>query len=570
MWNLHHFFISVSLSFFVIINLQSQNRGFVSSDYDRNAMTILVLNAGDSYAALLANSIDSLKVPVKYFDNSLLPSTLPIRINRGEIARQDAVNFRIPYGQVGNALSENGIGRKIIAKWFDRRPDGSFGVKTLAERGVYNATDNDLLVANASKRGTAGLMDMGMSLVDKSYVIAIDVPVLNTMEQIYDRDTVPAEKRTMNGFQGKMNVYVFKLDFSEPVATNFFENLWVTEGSTNKAERVAAFNNTRFQLNHISTFTEDAAATQLNPGQKYAPKVQQAQVQLLKSLLDMGLNQALFKLEKTNESFRVKAMIADVKPIAVKIGKKEGLRFDQRYFVYENLQNRRGQVYSKRRGVIRAMSVANNLQVAEGSTKPSYFYQVAGRKLDALGMFVEQKNALGFNLYLGYLDGGLSGAAARMEILISPIMYEAFAKNGKISRMTAFKIYVEGAYDKKDIKAFSNPGDYAFTRVNIGLSKEMRLTRNSFFEPKAAYGFEFSTPPGDYGDQYESHFIEIGANLGLNIGHSFQLMPSLSYFSVIKCEYKETEDSEPVSVTYSDQFEGREGVGIGLGLRFMF
>jgi hypothetical protein len=40
-------------------------------------------------------------------------------------------------------------------------------------------------------------------------------------------------------------------------------------------------------------------------------------------------------------------MVFDVNPIAVKIGKKEGLKFDQRYFVYENRQDRRGNVYSK-------------------------------------------------------------------------------------------------------------------------------------------------------------------------------------------------------------------------------
>ena len=71
------------------------------------------------------------------------------------------------------------------------------------------------------------------------------------------------------------------------------------------------------------------------------------------------------------QAFRVKAMISGVKPIAAKIGKKEGLKFDQRYFVYENREKRNGDVTSKRIGVVKSMKVVDNRNITTGQTEPS-------------------------------------------------------------------------------------------------------------------------------------------------------------------------------------------------------
>jgi hypothetical protein len=564
----------ICILIFLFLNISklciAQGKGVVSSEYDRNALTILFLNGNDKYSNQLVRAMDSLNVPEKFFDNTLTKRAIPLVVNRAEIARTDSYKQEAPKSAVDAAMKNSGIGREIIAKWFDRKPDGSFGVKILSQRGIYNANDNELLVANASKRGTAGLMDMGMSLVNKSYVMLIDVPELLTMAEIYQRDTVPPAKQTMNGFQGKMNIYVYKLDFSEAVAANFFENLWISENSSNKAERQSKFDNTDFRLLYINTFNESGAATQLNPDQKFAPK-QKSPEQLLKTLLEAGVNQALFKLEKAESSFKVKAMITDMHPIAVKIGRKEGLKFDQRFFVYENLQNRKGEVYSKRRGVIRAKSVSNNLKATDGKTEPSYFYQVAGRKLDNMGMFIEQANAYGLNLYLGYTDGALGGPTGKFEILISPLLYEVSGKKGKISRMTGTKIYIELAGQKQDFLTNSGSLNTGFIRYSGGLSKEMRLTKNSFLEPHIGYGMEEATWKDYPGEKVESQFLEYGIGLGLNLKHNVQLIPSANFFSIITSRYKETkEDETPEKITYSEWFPGRDGMGFGIGLRFMF
>ena len=258
------------ICFFTIAQVRQQ----VSTDYDRNSLSILLLDAQEKYTGQLRPLMDSLKVPEKFFDNTLVNKSVPVHVDRTAIAANDSYRMLVPLPVIESALSNANIPQILLSRWFDRQEDGSFGVKTLAERGVYNATDNDLLVASASKRGTAGLMDMGMGLVDNSYIILLDFAELLSMSEIYERDSIAASERTMNGFMAKMNAYVFKLDFSEPVAANFFQNLWISGNSDNKDEKRILFENTRFPLIHINTFTEEVVATQLNPCQKYETDIQ--------------------------------------------------------------------------------------------------------------------------------------------------------------------------------------------------------------------------------------------------------------------------------------------------------
>lgn len=564
-------FISLRIPVFVIIlclqyPLMGQSRQFVSSDYNRNALTVLLLQAGDNYSQKLGLLADSLKVPEKFFDNSLSSPLLVIMEKRSESAIKDSYSLIFKEGLITNALHTSKVPNQIIAKWFDRKEDGSFGVSTLSERGVYNATDNDLLVAGASKRGTAGLMDMGMGLVDKSYVLVMDVAQLMSMAEIYERDSVPAAQRTMNGFRAKINTYVYKLEFDEAVASNFFENLWISNDSDNKETKATLFNESRFPVKLVEVFSTELAATQLNPGQKYAPKEQRSPQQLLLSLLETALSQTVLKLEQKQEAFRVKAMIYDINPIAVKIGRKEGLRFDQRFFVYENRQDRKGNIYSKRRAVIRSMSVADNRKLADGSSETSYFYQIAGRKVDNVGMFVEQKNASNINLYFGYTDGGIGGGVLRFELMFSPILYHAFGGSSIKKGMRAWKLYLEGGY-WLDNYSFD---DYNFLHGSFGLSKEFQLTRNIFFDPFLGYGLEKASLTNNTNATYDSQFLAMGARLGLNIKYNLQLVPSLNYALVLLSEYKKDKESDPIGFDYQTKFEGRNSIGIGLGLRFMF
>ena len=101
------------------------------------------------------------------------------------------------------------MAQQILSIWFNRQADGSFNVDLLKQRGLYNANDNDFMAASASKRGQSTLMDMGLKLVNQSYVLVYDFFDVTTMEEYYDSKAIPTKERTSNGYKAKKSKIVF-------------------------------------------------------------------------------------------------------------------------------------------------------------------------------------------------------------------------------------------------------------------------------------------------------------------------------------------------------------------------
>ena len=543
--------------------------GVVSTEYDRNSVTYLGIDFAEQFSGQACAQLAKLAVPDKFYDNSVEPNVLSASNQRDAFSVMTGLVKRLSDQKVTDLLQQNKIGQKIIAKWFNRQPDGTFNVNLLKERGMFNANDADFTVASASKRGESALMDMGLGLINKSYVVVFDFDQLMTMQQVYDKQETPADKRNMNGFRATVNAYVYKLNFNDSVAAYFFQDYWTSTPSQAKA---SAFEAAKFPFIPVQHIQREVMGTQYNPGHTLAPKVQKTSDELLQLLIQAANQSVIDEVEKKNDDFRVKAYVSAVKPIAAKIGKKEDLKFDQRYFVYENRERKDGSVVSERRAVVKAMKVVDNRKVTTGDTEPSLFYQIAGGKVDAYGMFMEQKNDVGANFILGYTEGGMSGATGRLEYYIG----RPFYKTGKLSKgLTSLKLYVEGGYNtgtfdyNNGITNYTD-ADFTFLRVSGGLSKDFYLTHFMHWGPFVGYGIENATWDGS-DNKISTDFIEAGARIGINIKYNIQLIGSATYYMMISSE--ETDSADAVvddEVEYSDNFERGDGLGISVGLRIMF
>ena len=567
------FFISFAIILFASASAQDimesakkVKSNVVSSEYDRNSFTFLGIDFAEQFSAQACAKLAALPVPDKFYDNSVNTKALPAPNMRESMSVGTETMKKLSEQKVANLLNENKIGQQIIAKWFNRQADGTFNVDLLKERGLFNANDADFIIASASKRGESALMDMGMGLIDKSYVLVVDFDKLMTMEQVYDQGEVPVEQRSMNGYKATVNAYLYKLNFNDSVAAYFFQDYWT---STPDPAKASAFEAAKFPFVFMQKFQKDVMGTQFNPGHVLAPKVQKSSDELLQTLVQTAQMSMLTEVENKNDEFRVKAFVTAVDPIAAKIGKKEGLGFDQRYFVYENKEKGSGALVSKRRGVVKAMKVVDNRQVTTGDTEPSLFYQIAGGKIDAYGMFMEQKNDIGMNLIVGATEGGLSGFDGRLELYIGKLFY----KTGTLSKgLTSLKLYVEGGFDSDDYD-YNRDGvisSFTFTRISGGLSKDFYLTNFLHWGPFAGYGMEYAT--WDTSDnKINSSFIEAGARVGVNIKYNIQLVGSATYYMMLGSEELDSAGtSVDADVDYSGIFERGDGLGISVGLRIMF
>ncbi len=544
-------------------------KNYVSSDYNRNSLTLVGLNFGENLSDRIYQNFSKLEIPDKFYSNPLQNKTIATGTDRASVS--DMFNQLDPT-VISKWLNQNKVGQQILSTWFNRQQDGSFNVEVLKERGLFNANDNEFMIASASKRGESSLMDMGLQLVNQTYLIAFDFTNNMTMTQYYDKSEVEAAKRTMNGFKTSLKTYLFKLDFNDSVAAVFFQDYWVGENTPDKQARIDAFENAEFPFVLVSKQMNEITSAQYNEGQPMAPKKQLTEDELLDQLSKVAFENTITTIEKQVQSFRVKAMVSSVKPISAKIGKKEGLKFDQRYFVYENRQRNNGTLSSKRIGVVKSMTVADNRKVTSGQTKPSEFYQIAGGQVDNYGMFLEQHNDVGLNVFIGATAGGLSGINARAEYYISKVFGE-FVKDGKSGKpLTSWKIYGEIGYGGDTYTVENFVDDFTFTHFSFGISKDFYPLSFLHWGPFVGYGVELGDWETNSDDEeIDTDFLEAGARVGVNLAHNIQLLGSATYYAKISSQIKDSKGEVLVDdFDYTGYFEDRMGLGISLGLRIMF
>ena len=557
------------------ITLQAQNtiesakkaKSYVSSEYNRNSVTLVGLNFGENLNNEIYQQFEKLEVPEKFYDNTLDNKILKPGIARESVS--DILN-QLDTDAVSAWLNENKVGQKILSTWFNRQPDGSFNVEVLKERGLFNANDNEFMIASASKRGESSLMDMGMQLVNQSYIIVFDFYNTISMKDYYTKNEIPADKQILNGFRSALKTYLYKLDFNDSVAATFFQNYWTGANDSQKDTKITAFENAGFPFVFVSKQHHELTGTQYNPGHSLAPEKQLSQSELLLKMVQTGLESAVNSIEKQNQEFRVKAMVSSVKPISAKIGKKEGLKFDQRYFVLENRSRKNGTIYSKRVGVVKSMKVIDNRKVTTGQTETSQFYQIAGGKVDSYGMFLEQNNDVGLNLFLGSTIGGLPGFTGRAEYYISKVMGELSGEGKSAKGLTSIKLHVEGAYGTDAYVVDNYIEDFDFMRVSVGLSKDFYPLSFLHWGPFVGYGVE-SASWETSDNKISTDFIEVGARAGINLAHNFQLIGSLNYYLLLTSEVLDSKN-EVINedFDYKTVFEDRFGPGVSLGIRIMF
>lgn len=571
---MRRFLLSVLLiSAMQLANAQAD--GSYMKEYNRNSLTILLVDDG-KYSSDLKAAMNTVTVPEKFDNNMLGKRILP------PASSSDEVRLK---------LESMDIPKDIFSKWFSRTDDGRFSMSVIHERGLYNATDADVHAASATKRGLDKLQDAGEKLIKQSYVMVVCFGDIKTMNQIYDEidaknrnisktfgtKFTPVE-RDRNGYRGEAAGFLFRLSNVSEAMNDFYSNMWIFDDDA--PETVAAkrqkFNDAEFHLAYVTSATASVDASQSN----YVP--QKSRQELFDILLNSSVDMLINGFENKVEQWKVRTTLYSTFPLRAKIGTKENLHIEDRYFVYEYQMDANGQVEPKRRGVIRAKKVINNSHVADGGGNDnlrqttSKFYQIAGHKLEP-GMFLEQANDYGMGVAVGYSVGGPSAAYLTLEGLVGQYVGLTQVKAFLTGRVGA------GGYDisKSNCSRFSKFRDessFLFLGGEGGLSKGFFVARNLSLSGHVGVSFEWAMPFDEDVSKEISNgticgmFGLVGAQAAVNIKYNWQIVGGLNYYAEIgdATISKEDSNSTPLGVTYSEIFEGRAGANINIGLRIQF
>lgn len=513
----------------------------IPSTYDRSAVTLFYVQfPNEAHASEIQSKIDKISLSDKYYNNNLNQITLPNAFTRKS---HELVESLSKY------MNDQQVGRQVISKWYARQEDGTMNMDLIFDRGMFNATDAAYIKAQSTKLGNAVLQDYGNRLIGRSYVLVLDYQSIQTMKE--------AKMSGMKGWKSTVTGYLFKIKYNEETQNAVYD-AWIypEDSPAVKAEKNKKFEQIQVPVEFVTKTTVYVTASQPAEGTQLGRLMKQkTEDELLSEMVQKGYDESLYFLEKNHEDFMVKTTIYQVRPIRAKIGKKEGLKCDNRYFAYEYVYDEKTNTSKpKFRGVIRATSsIVDNRQVAKGDMPTSKFYQTSGRRLRT-GYLLRQQNDYGIEATLGFESGEVGGIYGRLD-----------ARMGRYIGVKALFVYVEGGAQMKD---YGTVEGIAFLHYGAGLAKGLMLTRNVELRPYIGLGQEQATHD-DWSDNgaYKALYLKTGANLALNLKHNFQIMGGMGFYSFIG---NAENDNGDTGYLWEDLFTDRKGPSAMFGVKLMF
>jgi hypothetical protein len=530
--------------------------------YDRSSLTILSLEGENLQSRAITDQLHRIPLPDKFFQTPAKEQY----INPG-IRRINPLDYlqKMSNKTILDWFSQNKIPQQILSVWFNRQSDGTFNIDTLKKRGMYNASDNEFIMASSSKRGVAVLMDQGLNLVEQSYVLLFDFHNISSFEEFYNFNKIPKEDRDQEGFMANVKSYVLKLVFDEDIATEFFNDFWILPGDGKAVQKIEAFNNHKFKFEVVAI---NQASLQASQSTKRVLGIgsRKTDDDFYREIAQSALNMTLANLEVQVSDIQVRAMVSDVNPIGAKIGAKEDLKFENRYFVFENQLDKKGNTIAKRAGVVKAYKIIDNREVTSGSTEPSLFYQIAGEKIDKHGMYLVSRNNMGLNLSTDITVGGKEGFNARAEYFISQNMGRLLPNGRSGKLLTSISLYAELGFTDQSV---SGIGNTKFSSLTFGLGKSIYPSRNFHLTPYGGVGFESATWDRLYGGSVSEPRVEYGIRAGYNLRHNVQLMVGLSDIKAFGQATGKDADGNSTGNYEGTVFNQRLGTALSFGIRLM-
>jgi len=413
------------------------------------------------------------------------------------------------------------------------------------------------------------------------------------MQQIYNRRDVAKRalaesmdknytpvRRVKTGWMGDVYGYLYKLNFNDSLLDIFYDDLWIYEDDSDSIKQIKKerFDRMNFPIKFVAVVKAEADGSQYKQGHPLAGQRQLTKDELFQKMINTGLANCIKKSERFIESFKVKAPIYKVKPIRAKIGKKEGLKTDDRFFVLNYKQNKQGKIISTRKGVVRVKKSIDNRKVATANDNNfSTFYQTAGKNIES-GMELYQKNDFGIGLSGGYSIGEIGGGWGKVEFNVAR-MASAVGDLG----ITQLKLFGSMGFENKNYN-FLNEGknyNFSFSRWQVGLSKGFYVARMFSFAPFVAFGAESGSNSEmnyDYGlksdDFIGTDYFNCGINATFNLTYFLQFYSSFNYIMPFPYTYTKQRNIFDMSKfqdkKYTDFFDNRKGLSIDIGLRIEF
>lgn len=236
----------------------------------------------------------------------------------------------------------------------------TMNMRLIQQRGQYNASDLDVMLAGHTARGIAALSDAGEELIGNTFMLVNDITYVTTEERaavakltmniiggVLDAFTGGQGGRDMaktggqiadsfTGFTVRTHSYLYQLDWNDSIAAIFYDRYYTAAPNREKA---LAFleDSTSFRVKYVAHEYEYDGKAEL--------KGKYDRSELVKTICARSIDKNIAALQLAYEDFKVKTPVYEIVTndkgkvlgYSAKIGLKEGITEQSKFQVIERV-----------------------------------------------------------------------------------------------------------------------------------------------------------------------------------------------------------------------------------------
>lgn len=378
--------------------------------YRRSSLYSIMVNHTDQkFADEIRTAFIAMPVPDKFNDHDLSVKVINLE-KKLKGAKSDDEN-----GAITSFLTDNQVASRLVAKWFNRDFfTGECNMELVKERGLYNASKFDAILAEKSARSQALMADAGEDLIGNTFVIVNDIRYIDKekrakvaggilralgsvagsvtgMSSLSDMaDNIADITESLKGFRVKINTFLYRLDWNDDVALNFYKYQYASK--PDDVTKYNAFNTGRdkYHLTYVGKCESSGSTTSFMGIKLDEP------TQMVRKACQRALDENVANLQHSYEEFRTKSPLITTEPITAYVGMKEGVTEKSQFEVVEIVENEDGSREYQRVGIIEPIKnliwdnrfMASEEGAVGSSLGATTFKRVSGSKEFLPGMFI--------------------------------------------------------------------------------------------------------------------------------------------------------------------------------------
>ena len=353
--------IAIGLVVSIAISVQAQE---TDANYRRSSIySVLVNHTDQQFASEIKEAFLQIPVPDKFNDHNLSVKVLNLdkKLSGASSEKENPL--------ITEFLNNNKVASRLVGRWFNRDFfTGQCNMELVKERGLYNATEFDKQLASRSAREMAMAQDAGEDLIGNTFVLVNDIRYVDknkgaktvgsilkvfgsiaaayTGSNIDDlTDNIGDMVETIKGFKVKINTFLYKLEWSDDIATQFYQDQYgAVPDPTKKANFDAARGN--YKLKYVGKVESSGGTTSFLGINEDQPVV------MVRKACQRAIDENVVDLQRNYEEFRTKSPLVSVEPITAFVGMKEGVTAKSKFEVLEVVELENGKHKYNRVGVI--------------------------------------------------------------------------------------------------------------------------------------------------------------------------------------------------------------------------